>query len=161
MNEKTVPFNSPFELGIRMLYILMSAYPTTFDLQQLVFLDYATIYSGDLDGPESLHTPVPLRGSEYTTRREIIEQGLYLMSTRGFVSVLIGDNGVEYQAGENASAMMGIIGGSYAKKLIKRCAWVSEIFGHKNAIELQNQFTQQGLRWGAEFVLPSKANTED
>lgn len=139
----------------------MSAYPDTFDLQQLVFLDYATIYSGDLGGPVSLHTPVPLRGSEYTTRREIIEQGLYLMSTRGFVNVIIGDRGVEYQAGENAAALRSIVGGGYAKKLIKRCNWVSETLGRKTAIELQDQFTHQGLRWGAEFVQPTNAETED
>ena len=39
-------------------YLLMSMYPRKADLQKLVYLDYATIYSADFQGPSSLHTPV-------------------------------------------------------------------------------------------------------
>lgn len=160
MNNVAVPFNSPFELGIRMIYILMSVYPRTLDLQQLLYLDYASIYSGDLGGPSSLHTPVPLRGVEYTTRREVIEQGLYLMSTRGFIDVKIGETGIQYQAGENAAAMIGIIGGSYSQKLRERCKWVTTTLGQKTAVELQALFAREGFRWGAEFVSPARENIE-
>jgi hypothetical protein len=155
MSDIPVPFNSPFELGIRMIYILMSVHPRALDLQQLLFLDYAAIYSGDLGGPESLHTPVPLRGAEYTTRRAVIEQGLYLMSLRRFIDVKFGDSGIEYQAGENASAMLGIIGGNYALKLKERSNWVAAHLGSMSAVELQKLFTREGHRWGAEFVSTS------
>lgn len=138
-----------------MIYILMSVHPRALDLQQLLFLDYAAIYSGDLGGPESLHTPVPLRGAEYTTRRAVIEQGLYLMSLRRFIDVKFGDSGIEYQAGENASAMLGIIGGNYALKLKERSNWVAAHLGSMSAVELQKLFTREGHRWGAEFVSTS------
>lgn len=137
-----------------MIYILISVYPRSLDLQQLLFLDYAAIYSGDLGGPESLHTPVPLRGAEYTTRRAVIEQGLYLMSMRRFIDVRFGDSGIEYQAGENASAMLGIVGGRYSLKLKERCSWVATQFGGMSAVDLQKLFTREGHRWGAEFVSP-------
>ena len=88
MNEV---FNTPFELGVRMVYLLMALYPRKVDLQRLVYFDYAAIYSADLNGPESLHTPVPLRGGEYTSRREVIEEGLYLMAQRSFVDVEAGE----------------------------------------------------------------------
>ena len=161
MSNYPVPFNSPFELGVRMIFILMSVYPRTLDLQQLLFLDYAAIYSGDLGGPESLHTPVPLRGAEYTTRRTIIEQGLYLMSGRRFIDVKFGNSGIEYQAGENATAMLGIIGGNYSQKLKERCSWVAEKLGDKSAVDLQKLFTHEGHRWGAEFVSPSSDFNEE
>jgi hypothetical protein len=160
MNSYPVPFNSPFELGIRMVFILMSAYPRSLDLQQLLFLDYAVIYSNDLNGPESLHTPVPLRGAEYMTRRTIIEKGLYMMSIRRFIDVKLGNSGIEYQAGENAAAIMGIIGGAYSLKLKERCAWVSSNLADKSAVELQKIFTNVGHRWGAEFVSPSDFSEE-
>jgi hypothetical protein len=160
MNSYPVPFNSPFELGIRMVFILMAVYPRTLDLQQLLFLDYAAIYSGDLNGPESLHTPVPLRGAEYTTRRTVIEQGLYMMSVRRFIDVKFGNSGIEYQAGENASAIMGIIGGTYSLKLKERCVWVAKNLADKSAVELQKLFTHVGHRWGAEFVSPSDFSEE-
>lgn len=161
MSSIPAPFNSPFELGIRMIYLLMSVYPRALDLQQLLFLDYAAIYSGDLGGPESLHTPVPLRGSEYTTRRAVIEQGLYIMSTRRFIDVKFGDSGIEYQAGENATAILGIIGGSYSLKLKERCNWVASHLGNLSAIQLQNLFTREGYRWGAEFVSPSSEASKE
>ena len=67
-------FNSPFELGVRMVYLLNSLQPAGADLQMLVLLDYAIVYSDDLGGPPSLHTPVPYRGSEYMSRRDLIAQ---------------------------------------------------------------------------------------
>jgi len=144
-----------------MIFILMSVYPRSLDLQQLLFLDYAAIYSGDLGGPESLHTPVPLRGAEYTTRRAMVEQGLYLMSMRRFIDVKFGDSGIEYQAGENATAMLGIIGGGYSKRLQERCSWVAGTLGSMSAVDLQKLFTREGHRWGAEFVSPSGEAKEE
>lgn len=43
-------FNSPFELGVRMVYLLNSLQPAGADLQKLVLLDYAVVYSDDLGG---------------------------------------------------------------------------------------------------------------
>lgn len=43
-------FNTPFELGLRMVYLLFALRPTGADLQKLVLLDYAIIYSKDV-GP--------------------------------------------------------------------------------------------------------------
>ncbi len=82
-NLVTRVFNSPFELGFRMVYLLSAMRPGGADLQKLILLDYAVVYSGDLGGPDSLHTPVPYRGSELLSRRTLIEQGLHLMSSRG------------------------------------------------------------------------------
>lgn len=91
VRRQVVPvFNSPFELGIRMVYLLQALLPYGADLQKLVLLDYAVVYSADLNGPSSLHTPIPFRGSELMSRRELIEQGLYLMSTRGLVTATWG-----------------------------------------------------------------------
>ncbi|MHB1188839.1 ABC-three component system middle component 2 [Thiobacillus sp.] len=47
-----------------MAYLLSALAPGGADLQKLVLLDYAIVYSGDLGGPSSLHTPVPYRGAE-------------------------------------------------------------------------------------------------
>src|SRR5688500_11725833 len=91
-------FNTPFELGLRMVYLLCALRPLTADLQKLVLLDYAIVYSSDIGGPPSLHTPVPYRGGELLSRRDLIEQGLYLMSTRGLVDATVDESGIEYRA---------------------------------------------------------------
>lgn len=145
-------FNTPFELGIRMVYLLMALYPRKVDLQRLVYFDYAAIYSADLEGPESLHTPVPLRCGEYTSRREVIEAGLYLMAQRSFIDVEAGTNGVSFQLGENGPALVGLIGNEYSRELYKRCKWVASVLGDKDDKALERIFGVRGALWGAEFV---------
>lgn len=147
-------FNTPFELGVRMVYLLMALYPRKVDLQRLVYFDYAAIYSADLNGPESLHTPVPLRGGEYTSRREVIEEGLYLMAQRSFVDVEAARSGISFQLGENGPALVGLIGGEYSRELYKRCQWVASTLGDKDEKDIERMFGARGALWGAEFVSP-------
>ncbi|MGI2161912.1 ABC-three component system middle component 2 [Shewanella oncorhynchi] len=145
-------FNTPFELGVRMVHLLMALYPRKVDLQRLVYLDYAAIYSADLNGPESLHTPVPLRGGEYASRREVIEEGLYLMAQRSFIDVKADYSGISFQLGDNGPALVGLIGGEYSRELFSRCEWVTSVLGDKKIKELEELFGMRGALWGAEFV---------
>jgi len=145
-------FNTPFELGIRMVYLLKALYPRKVDLQTLVYLDYASIYSADLGGPSSLHTPVPLRGGEYASRREVIETGLYLMATRGFIEVSASINGIYYSLGEHGVTLIGLIGGNYSRALSERCEWVAKYLGNEETVQLAKIFNTHGTTWGAEFI---------
>ena len=144
-------FNSPFELGVRMVYLLNALQPTGADLQKLVLLDYAVVYSDDLGGPPSLHTPVPYRGSEYLSRRDLIAQGLYLMSTRGLVAVSMDNTGITYFAGDTARTMVGALTSPYLRELEGRCRWAAETFAILSSREMTERFAQQGHLWGAEF----------
>ncbi|QEZ48695.1 ABC-three component system middle component 2 [Cupriavidus oxalaticus] len=144
-------FNSPFELGVRMVYLLNSLQPAGADLQKLVLLDYAVVYSDDLGGPPSLHTPVPFRGSEYLSRRDLIAQGLYLMSTRGLVDVSMDKTGITYFAGETARTMVGALTSPYLRELEGRCRWAAKTFASLSSREMTERFAQQGHLWGAEF----------
>lgn len=149
--SRFVAFNSPFELGVRMVYLLNSLQPTGGDLQKLVLLDYAVVYSDDLGGPPSLHTPVPYRGSEYLSRRGLIEQGLYLMSTRGLVAVTLDEAGITYYAGATARTMVGALTSPYLRELDGRCRWAAERFSRLSSREMTERFARQGHLWGAEF----------
>lgn len=144
-------FNSPFELGVRMVYLLSSLQPAGADLQKLVLLDYAIVYSDDLGGPPSLHTPVPHRGCEYLSRRDLIAQGLYLMSTRGLVAVAIDETGITYFAGHAARAMVRALTSPYLRELDGRCRWAAVAFSALDSQEMTRRFAQQGHLWGAEF----------
>lgn len=145
------PFNSPFELGVRMVYLLNSLQPAGADLQKLVLLDYAIVYSDDLGGPPSLHTPVPYRGSEYLSRRDLIAQSLYLMSTRGLVAVAMDETGITYFAGDTARSMVGALTSPYLRELEDRCRWAAAAFASLSSKDMTERFAQQGRLWGAEF----------
>lgn len=144
-------FNSPFELGVRMVYLLNSLQPTGADLQKLVLLDYAIVYSDDLGGPPSLHTPVPYRGSEYLSRRDLIAQSLHLMSTRGLVAVAMDETGITYFAGDAARSMVGALTSPYLRELEGRCRWAAATFAALSSRDMTERFAQQGHLWGAEF----------
>ncbi len=144
-------FNSPFELGLRMVYLLQALSPRGADLQKLVLLDYAVVYSADLNGPSSLHTPVPFRGVELLSRRELIEQGLYLMSTRGLVTATWSEQGITYFAGDVARTLTTTLTSRYLRDLESRCFWVAERFSHSESQELTTEFAASGHLWGAEL----------
>lgn len=146
-------YNTPFELGLRMVYLLFALRPHGADLQKLVMLDYAIVYSNDIGGPESLHTPVPFRNSELFSRRERIEQGLYLMSTRGLVDIQITADGLNYIAGPSSYTMVGSLSSKYWRELESRCRWAAIRFGEMSTREMQDLFTNQGHLWGAELEL--------
>jgi len=144
-------FNSPFELGLRMVYLLQALSPRGADLQKLVLLDYAIVYSADLNGPSSLHTPIPFRGAELLSRRELIERGLHLMSTRGLVTASWGADGITYFAGETARTMTTSLTSNYMRQLEQRCQWAARIFGGADSNALTSQFAASGHLWGAEI----------
>jgi hypothetical protein len=145
-------FNSPLELGTRMAFLLLALYPRRADLQRLVFLDYAVIYSADLGGPPSLHTPIPLRGAEYASRRQVIEDGLYLMAMKSVVEVIADGNGVHYCASERAAGFSGFFHGKYIAALMDRCEWVARKFGDASDAELARLFFNEGHQWGSELL---------
>jgi hypothetical protein len=134
-----------------MVYLLQSLGPRGADLQKLVLLDYAIVYSADLDGPSSLHTPIPFRGAELLSRRELIEQGLYLMSTRGLVTASWDENGITYHAGDASRLMTTSLTSGYLRQLEARCDWVAEHFGNSDSAQLIEQFADGGHLWGAEL----------
>lgn len=144
-------FNSPFELGLRMVYLLQALSPRGADLQKLVLLDYAVVYSADLNGPSSLHTPIPFRGAELLSRRELIERGLHLMSTRALVTAAWGSDGITYFAGETARTLTTSLTSQYMRQLELRCEWAARIFGSSDSSDLTSQFASSGHLWGAEI----------
>jgi hypothetical protein len=134
------PFNSPLETGVRALIILTAAFPHAQDLQHLVFFDYLTVHSGDVQGPESpesLHAPIPMRAGELTVRRELIKRGLFLMISRGLVRHLSSSDGFQYAATDDASAFLSMMNSPYTLKLRERAEWVIECFGSYSAEEIQ------------------------
>jgi hypothetical protein len=150
-SELPPPFNSAFELGLRMAMLLLALRPGSAYLQKLVLLDYAMVYSADLGGPPSLHTPVPQRGNELFSRRGRIQQGLYLMSSKGIVDVAFPDEGILYAAGPTCRSLVTALTCDYFRELELRAAWVATAFGNSTIEELTDRLELEGRRWGAEM----------
>lgn len=150
-NKQKSPFNSSLESGVRALTILTSIYPQCVDLQRLVDFDYLVVHSGDANGPESLHAPLPMRAGELLVRRSIVESGLLLMMSRGLVMRVTTENGIEYVASEVANAFVNSLFSPYLVKLKERAQWVADQFGLVTEEEL-HQITKRFFdKWTTQF----------
>ncbi|MEA5449317.1 ABC-three component system middle component 2 [Leptolyngbya sp. CCNP1308] len=148
------PFNSPLESGVRSLSILVAAFPRSLDLQYLVFFDYLTVHSRDVDGPESLHAPIPMRSGELAVRRGLIERGLLLMISRDLIERLAQHDGFSYVAADAAAPFLDMLGAEYTLKLRKRSNWVISTFGNvstEDIRDIERRIYHGG--WASQFQL--------
>lgn len=155
MSEERQPsvtvFNSALETGIRSVVILAANFPVALDLQRLVDFDYLVVHSGDVNGPESLHPPLPMREGELLVRRKIIESGLSLMMSRGLVTRLAGAEGIVYQASDYAKPFVDSMATTYMCSLMDRANWVGETFGKMDTTELHDLISSFFDKWTTQF----------
>jgi hypothetical protein len=154
LNVATV-FNNPVESALRSLVLLVETYPSTLDLQKLVYLDYLLVHSADADGPESLHPPTPQRDGEMAVRRDLIEQGLHLLLVRGLAERRSTISGFEYAARDEAGSLVASLEAEYSQLLLARATWVTETFAEHEINRLIAFFNERIGRWGEEFALTS------
>ncbi|MGE3759727.1 MAG: ABC-three component system middle component 2 [Pseudobdellovibrionaceae bacterium] len=144
-------FNSALETGVRSLVILAANFPNALDLQRLVDFDYLVVHSGDVDGPESLHPPLPMREGELLVRRKIIESGLSLMLSRGLITRITGAEGIVYQASEYAKPFVDSLATPYTRLLMERANWVATTFGNMDTTQLHNLISSFFDKWTTQF----------
>jgi hypothetical protein len=152
MSDPTVtPLNNSLESGVRAAIILNSLFPRSVDLQRLVDFDYLVVHSADVGGPDSLHTPTPLRAGELLVRRSVIQGGLMLMMSKGLIARVPTEDGIEFSASESTNSFVGSLGARYLLKLKERSAWVSESYGDSSkeglAIIMRGFFD----KWTSQF----------
>jgi hypothetical protein len=116
------------------------------------------VHSGDVaNGPPSLHPPSPLRAGEVAFRRELIQQGLLLMASRGLVSRKIDAAGIGYVADDSATVMADALNSGYVKDLRQRAGWAVETAAKLSDLDASALFGRTIERWRSEFVaLPAE-----
>jgi hypothetical protein len=140
MNYKDIhPFNNKVETGLRVLSILNAAFPNSYDLQSIVYLDYLTVHSGDIkNGIESLHPSVPNRKGEMFVRREIINSSLELYISKGLINKMYLENGIEYVASENSTTFLDSLNEEYLIELQLKSKWVNDFLKNLKQETLKN-----------------------
>ncbi len=145
------PFNTPFETGLRGLYLLDAAAPSQFDLQRLVHYDYLLVHSADPEGPPSLHPAVPHRSGELLIRRQLLTVGLDLMFSKELAVKTFATSGILFSASDLTRAFLDHLSSPYAKHLRQLAKWVNVTFQAYSDEELKSFMNAQLGRWGAEF----------
>ncbi|GAB6142300.1 threonine transporter [Methylosoma difficile] len=136
---------------MRSLAILVVAFPIAFDLQRLVEMDYLVVHSGDANGPQSLHAPLPLRSGELLVRRGLIEKGLLLMLSRGLIQRIPKDDGFNYLAGEVAAPFMSSLTAEYSQQLMVRANWAVKQFENVSTEDVRRITHRLFEEWTSQF----------
>ncbi|GAB3723791.1 ABC-three component system middle component 2 [Flavobacterium koreense] len=141
MNKLNVhPFNNKIETGLRILTILNSTYPKSYDLQSIVYLDYMAVHSGDINKSiTSLHPAVSNRKGELLIRREVIFSSLELFIEKGLIDRLYSENGIEYKASENSTTFLDSLNELYSIELQNRSSWINSYIKDLSPELLQKQ----------------------
>lgn len=147
----TSPLNSPLEVGVRVLMLLAEAFPAHLDLNRLVLLDHGLLHSADLGGPESLYPPLPIRSGELGVKRRTIQGGLEVMIRAGLAQMDAGEDGIRFQASEDAEGFVNLLVTSYAEALHDRASWVVDHFGALEESALRQQMRDVSAHWSEEF----------
>src|SRR5690625_7831061 len=90
-----------------------AAVPAHLDINRLVLLDHGLLHSADLNGPESLHPPIPVRVGELGVKRQHIEDGLHVMIRAGLAEMSPEDSGIEFWASESSESFLKLLESEY------------------------------------------------
>lgn len=144
-------FNSPLELGIRCL-IILSHLKTASDIERLMYFDHLALNTHDIDGPESLHAPIPHRGVQIYARKEILQKGITILLSKELITVLPTDKGLLYEANNIGRKFLEFFSTPYFKELETRVQWVVKQFELFSSQELNELIDKNIDKWGGEFL---------
>lgn len=145
-------FNGPLEVGIRLIAILLAAYPRAFDLQRLTAFDYLVGRTGQFkDAPGDLYPPAPITAPPTEVRRKAVSLALELMLSRNLVARTASEAGIEYAAGSAAEFFFTSLSTDYAFRLKHRAEWLVDEFGLIDAEAFDGIMRSLFDKWAEEF----------
>lgn len=152
-SEKNISlFNSPLEIGLRVLVFLSAVAPNSVDIQRLIYFDYLTIHSGDVEnGPKSLHAATPHRTGEIIVRRNILQDGVNLMVSKGLIDIVFNSEGISYKSTKISQNFLSYFDSTYFRQLKENSFWVINKFGSYSNEELNLYIKKHLDIWGGEF----------
>ena len=150
--RNTTVFNSPLEIGLRVLYVLSELYPKGCDLQRLVYYDYILVHSNDVpSGPKSIHPNTPHRTAEILVKRELVKKGLTLMNSKQLIKSIFDTSGILYCATELTLPFLEYNSSEYAQSLRAVSKWLVNKFDSYSDENLSLFIKNNMDVWGGEF----------
>lgn len=119
MKTKIKIFNSPEEIGVRILFIL-DIYKKKMSSQRIMYYDYFSLHLNDIDNTyESLHPDNPNHSSEIAVRRDLIKKALNIMIEKGLISIKYLKTGIYYERNKLTTSFVDLFENGYATQLKK------------------------------------------
>jgi hypothetical protein len=155
-NRNPNVFNSPLEIGFRLLFILNGISPKEIDFNRLVIYDYFLLNSNDFpNGPPSLHPAIPHRSAQIIIKPLIMKDALILMRSKELIDIIFSIDGIKYKSNILTKKFIELQENEYSKKLIELSKWINIQFGTYNEKELNTLVENNIPKWGGEFIYES------
>lgn len=151
MKTKIKIFNSPEEVGVRILFIL-NVYEKRMSSQRIMYYDYFALHLNDIDNTyESLHPDNPNHSSEIAVRRDLIKKALNLMIEKGLISIKYLKTGIYYQKNQLTTSFVDLFENEYATQLKKNIKVVDEKFLNYSDKQIYEYINKNIGSWVGEF----------
>lgn len=149
-------FNTPLEVGLRMLYVLNTFKSIEIDMNTLVIFDYLLLNSNDFpQGPKSIHPSIPHRSTQMIIKPPILREGLNLMISKDLIDISFTDEGIKYKANELTGKIIELLDNTYSKQLLEISFWIKKQFENYDFKKLDLFVKNNIPNWGSEFIYES------
>lgn len=151
MTKKIQIFNSPEEVGVRILFIL-DICQKMMSSQRIMYYDYFALHLNDLDQKyESLHPDNPNHSSEIAIKRDLVNKGLNLMIAKGLVGVKYSKSGIYYQNNQLTHHFVALFKNGYVEELKRNIGVVNEFFSNYSDKQIYKYINKNIGKWAGEF----------
>jgi hypothetical protein len=155
--NKIIPFNSPIEMGLRLLFLFKNTEKEGLDLQRLIYYNYLLVHTSDVSdlpgAPKSLHPNLPDRSGEILISRKIIESGVKLLLSKGLICIGYTKTGIKYKRNDETKPFLEYFESKYSKELDKNANWICQKFDKLQDEKLNDFMTKNLGKWGSEFSI--------
>lgn len=151
MMNKIKIFNTPEEVGVRILFIL-SLCNKRMSSQRIMYYDYFILHLYDIDSVyDSLHPDNPNHSSEIAVKRDIINRGLKLMISKGLLDIKYTKTGIYYQKNSITDPFLQMFKNGYVDKLKQNISVVNERFDKYSDGQIYKYIDRSIGSWYGEF----------
>lgn len=145
-------FNSPLEIGLRILFIFNNTKKQFFDKQRLIYYNYLLVHSSDIpNSPPSLHPALPNHTCEIFVGGDLISNGLGLLLAKDLLCVKYEKSGIKYKSNGRTKPFTHYFASDYAKEINERAEWVCKTFDEYSDQKLTQFMKEKQGTWGSEF----------
>lgn len=118
-NKKIQYLNSPLEIALRVLFIMVKNKEKEFDVQELAYYDYVVTRLNDFDkNYDSIHKDSPYKYGEILAKNKIIKKSIAILLKKDLVEIMFTKKGVKYKVNPYSENIVKMFSSTYSQKLL-------------------------------------------
>ncbi|KTD85682.1 hypothetical protein UQ64_19515 [Paenibacillus etheri] len=117
-----------------------------------MYYDYFILHLGDIDNEYiSLHPDNPNHSSEIAIRRNIINNGLTLLVSKGLLDIKYTKSGIYYKKNQITDPFVKLFSNGYVEHLKRNISVVNEKFSDFSDVQIYKYINKNIGSWKGEF----------